>query len=78
MEGRNPNHFFHVSEEGAKIEAPPAANCNRCAHFRTCGIWRICAGVEQQYGDNAPLLVEFLKTLPRICPQYEVKVENLQ
>ena len=76
MVENNRNHHFDVTEEGAKIEGfIPEANCNRCAHFKQCGIWRTCAGVEQQ---GYPIkLVEFLKTLPRICPSYEVKVEEV-
>lgn len=62
---------FTLGKEGAKIEGfLPEANCNRCAHFKTCGIWRATATIEQA---GMPIkLTEFLKTLPRICPEYSV------
>lgn len=74
MEGST---HFSLSEEGKKIEGfLPEANCNRCSHFKTCAIWRQCAGVQQA---GLPIKLEdFLKTLPRICPEYEVKVEQVE
>jgi hypothetical protein len=64
---------FHLTPEGQKMMEAPEANCNRCSHFATCGVWRTCAAVEQQYQE--PKLVDFLKTLPKICPNYDVTVE---
>jgi len=68
---------FDLTNEGKNIEAfLPEANCNRCAHFKVCGIVRTVAQVEQ---NGLPLkLADFMKGLPRICPEYEVKVEPEQ
>lgn len=66
---------FDLNQEGKNIEAfLPEANCNRCAHFKTCAVWRTVAQVEQ---NGLPVkLVDFFKVLPRICPLYEVKVDQ--
>lgn len=66
---------FDLTQEGKNIEAfLPDANCKRCAHFPTCAIWRTVAQVEQ---NQLPIKTEeFFKILPRVCPQYEVKVEQ--
>jgi hypothetical protein len=65
---------FKLTPLGQKIEGYlPEANCNRCEHFQTCGIWRSCAGIEQQF--QIIKLTDMLKLLPRVCPQYSVKTE---
>jgi hypothetical protein len=65
---------FELTEEGKNIEAYlPDANCNRCAHFKVCGIIRTVAQVEQ---NGMPIKLDvFMKHLPRICPLYSVTVE---